>query len=280
MEQVVLNAQLRTQSGKGPARRLRKEGIIPGVMYKGGDPTFSLSVQLDDLKQALEGGRNTLITLKLETSDGESEHVVMVRKLQRDPVHEHVLHVDFIGIDLGKPLDVEIPLELVGIPVGVTTGGILQQNLRRLKIRCLPSAIPRRVTLDVTSLQLGESLHVSDLELPEGAEGIEDPEAAVASVQAPELEPVEEEVPEEEALEEGEAAEAAEKTEKDEKKEEGQPGWETPAKNIKLHATTPVILPQIDWQINWEVYQGQETLNSGEDIGAVTSYCPYRAVAR
>ncbi len=227
MNQVVLKAEIRTENGKGPARRLRKTGKIPGVMYKGGSPTLHLSIKLNHLKEAMEGGRNTLITLKLDEAEDSGEHVVMVRELQRDPVHDHILHVDLIGIDLEKPLEVDIPLELVSTPVGVTTGGILQQSLRRLLVRCLPSAIPRRISVDVKALELGQSLHVSDLQLPEGVECVEDPETPVASVVAPAIE-VEEEKPEEEAAEEAEGEEAegekaeGEKAEKAEKKE-GEP---------------------------------------------------------
>jgi len=224
MAQVVLNAEVRTESGKGPARRLRLTGKIPGVMYKGVKDTVHLKVDVGSLKEALKNGRNTLITLKLDTDGKHSEHTVMVKELQYEPVYDILIHVDFIGIDMDKPLDVEVPLELDGTPVGVTTGGILQQILRKLWIRCLPAMIPRSIGVDVREMKLNDSLHVRDIKLPEGAQCVEDLDTAVASVLAPQIEVVEKKVEEEEAAAAGEPAADAEKKEgeTEEKKEEQQ----------------------------------------------------------
>jgi large subunit ribosomal protein L25 len=192
-------------------------------MYKGVKDTVHLKVDVGSLKEALKNGRNTLITLKLDRDGKHSEHTVMVKELQYEPVYDRLTHVDFIGIDMDKPLEVEVPLELDGTPVGVTTGGILQQILRKLLIRCLPAAIPRSIMVDVREMKLNDSLHVRDIKLPEGAECIEDADGAVASVLAPQIEVVEKKVEEVEAAE-GEPEAAAEKKEgePEEKKEEQQ----------------------------------------------------------
>ncbi len=225
MEQLKLQAKVRNTSGKGPARRTRREGNIPAVMYKKGEPTISIAVRGESLYEALEKGRNTLINLTVEGQNGGEEHTVMIKDLQRDPIKSKVIHVDFIGIDLGVPLDVEVPLKLKGLAVGTKAGGILQQVLYSINVRCLPRNIPRELEVDVTELNLGESIHVKDVTMPEGAECIEDLEYTVASVVAPRVEAIaasaEEE--EEEAAEaaEGEGAEAAasEKAEGEEKGE-------------------------------------------------------------
>jgi len=209
-EQVLLNAESRTETGKGSARRFRKNGKVPGIMYKAGETTAHLCVERERLSEIVKLGQNVLINLVMEGKE-KTEQIVMIKALQRDPVFSKLLHVDFIGIDLDKPLVIEVPLELVGTPLGVTTGGILQQNLRQLLIRCLPDEIPRSIAVDVSELELGENLHVKNISLPEGVECIDESDTAVAGVLAPTIE-VEEETEGEEVEEKAEAAE---------KKEEG-----------------------------------------------------------
>lgn len=206
MEQIKLNAEVRNTSGKGPARKVRREGKIPAVMYKKGEPTVSISIRSESVYEALQKGRNTLINLELKGSNGGEEHTVMIKDLQRDPIKGQVIHVDFIGIDLGVPLEVEVPLELKGLPVGAKAGGILQQVLYSINVRCLPRNIPHELVVDVTDLNIGESIHVKDVPMPEGVECIEDVGYTVASVVAPKVEVVA--APSEE--EEEAAAEAAE----------------------------------------------------------------------
>lgn len=219
MEQFVLTAKTRKETGKGPARRLRSSGKLPGVIYKAGQPTLSLSVETDKLLQIIHLGRNTLIKLALDEAGSITEQMAMIKGVQREPIFDKLVHVDFIGIDLDKPLDVEISLEFEGTPEGAAFGGILQQNLRTLLIRCLPADIPKQIKVDVSKLKIGETLHVKDLTLPGGINCIEDADASVGGVLAPQLEAVK-------AVEEGEegaeaAAEEVKKEGADKKKEGG-----------------------------------------------------------
>jgi len=225
MEQLKLDAELRDTSGKGPARRARREGKIPAVMYKKGEPTISVAVESKKLYEALEKGRNTLLSLAVKGPDRAEEHTVMIKDLQRDPIKSKVIHVDFIGIDLGVPLDVEVPLKLTGHPAGTKAGGILQQVLYSIQVRCLPRNIPHELVVDVTDLNMGDSIQVKDVPMPDGVECVDDLEYTVASVVAPKVEvvaaPSEEE---EEAAEgaEGEEAPAAAASTEGEAKEKAE----------------------------------------------------------
>lgn len=204
MSDQALAAEIRENTGKGVARKLRASGRIPAVLYGKGKQTASLSVDpeaLVRLLQASGAGRNTLIELKV----GSGSHTVLLKDLQRDPVGGHSLHADFFEIDLRQTVEVEIPLHFIGKAPGVDFGGILDHPVRELQIECLPNAIPESVEVDVSSLQIGDSIHVHELVLPEGVELKTEGELAVAICEAPKAE-------EEEPVE-GEAVEGAEPTE-------------------------------------------------------------------
>ena len=206
MEELVLNAQPREGRGKGPARRVRQKGGIPAVMYGEGE---NLSLLLDprELQTLLntEAGANALMTLKVE-GDTDVSRVVMVRDLQSDPVRGKVLHADLLRISMDREVEVEVRINLEGIPLGVSQDdGYLGQLLSTLTLRCLPMAIPDAIHADVSELMIGQVLHVGDLELPEGVTVLTESEEAVASVT---IVTVEEEAPAE--VKEGEEVEAAE----------------------------------------------------------------------
>ena len=158
---------------------------------------------------------NTLIDLKV----GKTETVVLVKELQRDPVSGALLHADLFAVDVDKTIEVQVPVHIVGTPIGVEFGGLLDFPLREIEIECLPRAIPEQVAVDVANLQVGDSIHVRDIALPEGATMLSDPDLAVASVVLPQAE--EEAEPAEAAAVEGEAAaaEGAAAPAKDEKKD-------------------------------------------------------------
>jgi large subunit ribosomal protein L25 len=200
----VLAAEGRTDTGKGAARRLRAAGRIPAVLYGPKADSRSITVEaraLQLLFQKSAAGINTLIDLTL---DGGKE-VVIVKELQREPVRGTYLHADFYTVDLAQKIEVSVPVHLVGKAPGVELGGgILDHPLREIELSCLPRAIPEQIEVDVSALQLGESIHVGELSLPEGVEVLSDPELAVASVVAPRVE----EEPTEEAAAAAEVAEA------------------------------------------------------------------------
>lgn len=181
-------------------------------MYGEGE-SLSLALSIRELRQLLntEAGANALLRLRLEGEEGV-ERVVMVRDLQSDPVRGTFLHADLLRISMDREVEVEVPIELKGTPVGVTEGdGHLGQLLWNLAVRCLPDAIPASVKADVSGLNIGDVLHVGDLQLPGGVTLLTEPEEAVANVTvlAVEVEaPVEAEVEGEAAAVEGEAAAA------------------------------------------------------------------------
>lgn len=205
MSQNELAAEPRSATGKGAARKLRATGRIPAVVYGRAMQTRQVSVDPQDLDKLLHStgaGLNTLIDLQLEGA----EQQVLLKALQRDPVHGAFLHADFYQVDLSQAVVVSVPLRVVGRAPGVELGdGILDLPLREIEIACLPTAIPDHIEADVSELQIGQSLHVSELHLPEGAELRTDSALAVALVAAPK---VEEEAEAEGEAPEGEAAPA------------------------------------------------------------------------
>lgn len=197
----VLNAETRNETGKGIARALRRGDEIPAVIYGHGRAPEALKVSRAELEKVLAvAGASTVVELKL----GGKKLKTLIREVQRHPTRLDVLHVDFLEIHAGEKLTVRAPIKLVGSPEGVRSqGGVLDQVLRDVEIRVLPSNLPEFIELDVTSLTVGHSLHVSDIKVPD-AEILDDPDSTVCTVVPPrvEVEPVvviEEE--EEEALE-------------------------------------------------------------------------------
>ena len=207
----ALVAEVRDATGKGVARKLRAAGRIPAVVYGRGTESRAISIDPKALVQLLQkggAGMNTLIELSV---DGTAK-TVLVKELQRDPVRGRPLHTDFYLVELDQKVEVSVPIHLTGRAPGVELGGILDHPLREIELECLPRAIPESIDVDVSALDVGDSIHVRDLELPEGVSVQSDVNLAVASVVAPVVveEPVVEEVEEgEEAVAEGEEAAAA-----------------------------------------------------------------------
>ncbi|MEZ4600355.1 MAG: 50S ribosomal protein L25/general stress protein Ctc [Syntrophotaleaceae bacterium] len=170
MANTELNVTLREGIGKGSARSLRRQGLIPAVVYGKGIDPCALSVAPKDLKAAIstEAGLNTLITLKGAGSvEGK---VVILKDLQTDPVRGDALHADFQAIDLGQKVHVLVPVHPVGKSEGEKQGGGLELIRHELEVVCLPTAIPSAIEIDVTHMQIGDVVHSGDLELPKGVE--------------------------------------------------------------------------------------------------------------
>lgn len=187
MHTVALTAQVRKTLGKGAARSLRRQSLIPAVLYGRDLESTLLSVSQGDLEKATSTASAENILIDLTITDGESRRNqrAMIRETQVDPVKRTILHVDFLGISMDRQITVEVPVNLVGDPVGVAAGGMLQQVLRSVEISCLPDRIPDTLALDVSSLTMGHSLHVSELQIPEGVELLSDPQLTIATVLAP-----------------------------------------------------------------------------------------------
>ena len=203
-KQTVLKARPRAETGKEAARKLRAEGRIPAVIYGKDMEARALSLDLQETEYLFHriAVENTILDLVIEGDDEPFQ--TLIREIQSYPHKPGLLHVDFLRIQKGVAVEVEIPVSLDGIPIGVRdAGGILEQLINELRVKCIPSMIPEVVSLDVTDLEVGGSLHVSDVDLGEGIDLLVDPERTICSVQIPKVVVVEEEEPEEE-LEEGE----------------------------------------------------------------------------
>lgn len=180
MEATKLEAEVRGSRGKGPARRLRAQGKIPAVIYGAGVESTALTLDPKALVKALSGekGRNSLFEL---TIAGKSEHA-MVRDVAVDPVSRVIQHVDFFRIDASLPVDAQVPLVAKGRALGVQKGGKLTVKYRTLPVRCIPAIIPTKIEIDVTNVDLGSSVTVADLGLPDGVTVSLRPNVAVAGV--------------------------------------------------------------------------------------------------
>ena len=195
MEIIKLDATLRSQAGKAPARRLRREGQVPAVAYGKGLGALSIAVSPKGLNEVLKSqhGQNTVVELGVD--GGAQKLTVLLREYTVHPISRDILHVDFLQIKLDQPVDVEVPFACTGKPAGVVLGGILRQVYRRLPVRCLPELIPVLIEHDVTSLDLGDTVKANEIKLPEGVTVRLPADRTVAGVVTPEKEKVEEAVP-------------------------------------------------------------------------------------
>ncbi|MDD3906266.1 MAG: 50S ribosomal protein L25 [Candidatus Omnitrophica bacterium] len=236
MEKIILKAEVRTGAGKKIAKDLRAKGLIPANVYKGSKGATSLQVAADELKSILhtKAGENVIITLKMTGEAAGKDKTVVVKEIQRDPVRDYILHVDFNEISLTEALKVNVPLVARGEPVGVKVdGGILEHVIRELQIECLPTAIPEKIEADVANLKIGDAIHVKDIVVPEGIKVLNDKELIAMIVKPPKVEVAAAEAGAEGAVEpelirkkkeegalEGEEAKPAEAAKPAEKKEE------------------------------------------------------------
>jgi large subunit ribosomal protein L25 len=192
---VTLQAKSRTDTGKGAARTLRRQGYIPGVIYGHGEQTRACQVERKQVEKLLTSGssESTIIDLKLE--DGATS-AVLIREVQVHPFRSEVLHIDFLAVRKGEKVKLEVPVRLVGLSPGVKEGGIMEHLRHDVEIRCIPSKIPEALDLEISEMDIGDSVTVADLEVPEDVEILTDAAATIASVVPPAVR-VEEEVAEE-----------------------------------------------------------------------------------
>jgi large subunit ribosomal protein L25 len=188
----TLQAEVREKSGKGPARRLRAKGLVPAVCYGPFEKKpLMVAVHPEALVKAISTPHRFNTVIKLEVS-GSEPRTVLFKDFEKDPVDGHILHVDFLEVRMDQDVVVNVPVVLVGKPVGVTEGGILQQVSRTLPVVCKPAQIPEKIEVDVSHLKIAESIHISDIKPPEGVRFktnvIKD--ATIAVVNVPEKEEV------------------------------------------------------------------------------------------
>ena len=207
MEQFELNATVRKSTGNGPARALRREGRMPAVLYGPKTEPVLLSVDIKEFETIIKKSSVGQALLNLLIQNGkEISKPAMIKELQTNPVNGNILHVDFYEIDMQRKIRVMVPVTTTGQSVGVELGGHLQIVRREIEVLCLPTDIPEAFEIDITDLDIGDSVHLEDIPLGDNVEIQGDVNFTVATILAPKL--VEEEVEEEEEVE-GEEGEGA-----------------------------------------------------------------------
>ncbi len=203
MNQLNITAVKRTEIGKGNARKMRRDGKVPAIVYgKKADP-LSVVVEERALASLLRQSSKSIITLKVEDDDA-LERSVLVKDLQKDPIKDNILHIDFLQIALDEVITTEAYVVFIGQDDREDDGGVLQQLIRTIEIECLPMNIPERIEVDVSGLKIGDSLKVEDIDAGEGITFITPGDEVLASVVVPAMEEEEEEEEETDEAEEPE----------------------------------------------------------------------------
>jgi large subunit ribosomal protein L25 len=221
-----LKVELRDNTGKEVNKKFRREGIVPGVLYSPHDKeNLILKVKTDELSKLLSAKSHGLIDLEVNDGKKKVSRLAVIKDLQYNLLKRQIVHVDFYGVTLKEKLTLEVDIELIGEPIGVEEGGILQVELRKVEIECLPSQVPESLKAYLSSLKVGEHISVGGMEIPEGVEVLTASDRIVAAVVLPSK--IEEVVEEEEEVVEGEEGEEGVEGEEGEEKAKGEKKVET-----------------------------------------------------
>lgn len=197
MQQVRLEAEKRSVSGKGAARGMRRAGQIPGVLYGRKNEVIPIGIDARGFQDFLHKyGENAFINLEIADHGIEN---VMVKEIQRDPVSNQLLHTDLLRISMDEPITSSVSITLIGSAPGIREGGILEFPHRQLSLHCLPTALPNEIEVDISELEIDDRLSVADISLPEEIEILDDPHTRIVAIVPPR---VEEELEAEEGIEE------------------------------------------------------------------------------
>ncbi len=170
METIALKAETRKTKGNSPARALRREGMVPAILYGPRTEPSMLTLKAYDLELVMKKGGLGRTVFSLVVDEGTTSRPVMIKEMQRHPLNKAVLHVDLYEVSMDRKIRVRVPVIVTGKAVGVENGGVLQIIRRELEVYCLPNEIPDNVTIDVTSLDIGNAVHVEDISLPGNVE--------------------------------------------------------------------------------------------------------------
>lgn len=212
-ERIKLTVRERDGRGSGDARRLRREGFIPGVLYGKGKGSYAICVPERELRRVLTGAGGLHAILDVIVEGKNATHASILKDYQQDPIRGHISHIDLQEVPLDQPIHAAVTVQLVGEPAGAKEGGVLSQVQREINVEALPMEIPEHVELDVSGMAIGDTLRLADLAAMEGVTYLDDPEETVlATVTLPtrEVEPEPEEGVEGEELAEGEVPEGEE----------------------------------------------------------------------
>jgi large subunit ribosomal protein L25 len=209
-ERIRLEVKERERSGSRDSRRLRKTGVIPGVLYGRGHEPHPICVSERELRRVLTGSAGLHAILDVVLEGQKTAHSSILKDYQVDPIRGKIDHFDLQEVRLDQPIQTAVVVELVGESVGAKAGGVLSQVAREVHVEALPLEVPERLELDVSSMEIGDSLRLSDLRVPEGVTLLDDPETVLATVTVPTRVEEPEIEAEEEELEEGAEGEAPE----------------------------------------------------------------------
>ncbi len=212
MDILELKAQVRTEKGKNQIKQLRKNGLLPANVYGYQAEATNIAVNGREFGSLIHSSAGTHVILKLLIDNGKSPTVI-VKDIQRNPVRDELLHVDFLSVALDEKITAAVPISIIGDSAGVREGGILQHGLWEVQVEALPMDLPDHLELDVTDLGVGDSLHAGEINLPPELTLVTSPDEVVASVLPPVVYKEEVEVAAEEEEAEAEAAAAGEKEE-------------------------------------------------------------------
>jgi large subunit ribosomal protein L25 len=186
-QQVKLKAEKRTVIGRNAIKKIKKEGLVPGVIYGSQAEPIALQVESRALTNVLAHASSEHVLVELEIADDgqSSTRLALIQEVQHHPLKRQLLHVDFHAVSATEKITSEVPIEAFGDPIGVRTfGGLLEYSLRLLEVECFPQDLPDIIRLDVSNLNIGESLHVRDIPLSSGVEALTDADLTVVSVVA------------------------------------------------------------------------------------------------
>jgi large subunit ribosomal protein L25 len=188
-KQVKLSASRRSGTGRSAVRKIKAQGAIPAVIYGGKQQAEPLQVSKRDISIMLSHASGENILVELEIEGEKTGRLALVQEVQHSPVGGDILHIDFHAVSMDEMIEADVPLEPVGMPEGVKTfGGLLEQSLRALEIECLPRDLPDIISVDVSSLNIGDAIHVREIALPDGVTTRISPELTVFSVLPPAVE--------------------------------------------------------------------------------------------
>jgi len=197
MKQVSLEAIKREKTGKETSKKLRKQGMIPAIVYGPHFDPYPIAVKFSELESILHKYKGETLLFNIEVSNGEGKRIqAILKEYQIHPVTDKIIHIDFVAVKEGETITLDIPIEFTGRPIGLTRGGVLEILMHELTVECEPANIPDKIKVDISNLDVGDVLHVKDIEVPEGVKVVDDPEETVVTIVAEE--------------ETGEAAEAEE----------------------------------------------------------------------
>ncbi len=203
-QQTVIKAAVRNEKGKGSARKLRSKKIIPAVLYGHKVDPVMLAIENSEIVKAFKTGDDTtLIKVQIDNQGEKDEKLVMIRETQRHPVKNNILHLDLFAVNVKEKIHAPVHIRITGESPGVKLGGILRQIVREIEVRALPTDIPQHFEVDISKLEIGDSLQVSDLNTPENVQLLVDESAPILSIMPPTV--IKEDEPEE--GEEGEEVE-------------------------------------------------------------------------